>query len=92
LGGFLLLKASKQPEITDRFSSNTPSFFRTSAKIGTVELTGFEMMATRALGQALATALARSRTIPALVYTPRWASQAAEPVMLVPPSEQLTFC
>ena len=35
--------------------------------MGTVELTGLAMMAMRAVGQALAAALARSRTIEALV-------------------------
>lgn len=32
---------------------NLPAFFMTSQKMGTVEFTGFEMMPTRALGQAL---------------------------------------
>lgn len=38
---------------------------KTSAAIGTVELTGLEMMATSALGEYFAIPAARSRTIPA---------------------------
>lgn len=39
----------------------------TSAKMGTVELTGFEMIRNLADGQLVAQALAMSRTMPALV-------------------------
>ena len=38
---------------------------KTSAAMGTVELTGLEMMATQAWGQYLATPAHRSRTMPA---------------------------
>ena len=38
---------------------------KTSAAMGTVELTGLEMMATQACGQYLATAAHKSRTMPA---------------------------
>ena len=47
--------------------SKTPCFFRTSATIGTVELTGLEITRTKALGAAVAIPVARSRTIPALI-------------------------
>jgi hypothetical protein len=48
--------------------SKTPFFFRTSAKTGTVELTGFEMTRMKALGQASAIDSARVAQIPALIY------------------------
>ena len=44
-----------------------PFFLRTSATIGTVELTGFEMTRTKALGECSAMPTAMSRTIPALI-------------------------
>ena len=47
--------------------SNTPAFLRTSAKTGTVELTGLEMTRMNALGQALAMDWARVAQIPALI-------------------------
>ena len=46
---------------------NTLCAFRTSATIGTVELTGLEMTRINALGQYVAIPFARSRTIPALI-------------------------
>lgn len=46
---------------------NTFLDFRTSATIGTVELTGLEMTRTNALGQYSAIPFARSLTIPALI-------------------------
>ena len=49
------------------FGSNTPCFLKTSATIGTVELTGFEITSTNALGAVVAMPTARSRTIPALI-------------------------
>ena len=42
---------------------------KTSAAMGTVELTGLEMMATQACGQYLATAAHKSRTMPAACNT-----------------------
>jgi hypothetical protein len=51
-----------------RFSSNLLYFFKTSATIGTVELTGLEMTATKAFGQYSVIPIARSLTIPALIY------------------------
>jgi hypothetical protein len=48
--------------------SKTPAFLRTSAKTGTVELTGLEMTRMKALGQALAMASARVAQIPALTF------------------------
>jgi hypothetical protein len=47
--------------------SYTPAFLKTSAQMGTVELTGLAMMARWALGQYLAQAVARSLTMEALV-------------------------
>ena len=47
--------------------SKTLAFLRTSAAMGTVELTGLEMTRTNALGAVLAIPVARSRTIPALI-------------------------
>jgi hypothetical protein len=44
-----------------------PARLNTSAAMGTVELTGFEMMATHASGQATAMALHRVATMPALM-------------------------
>jgi hypothetical protein len=49
------------------FGSKTPLALRTSAKTGTVELTGLEMTRMKALGQALAIASARVAQIPALI-------------------------
>ena len=49
------------------FGSYTPAALSTSAAIGTVELTGFEMMLTTALGQCCATATASAWTMPALM-------------------------
>ena len=46
---------------------NTPCFLKTSTTMGTVELTGFEMTSTKALGAAVAIPVARSRTMPALI-------------------------
>lgn len=54
--------------LTHRFGSYTPAFLKTSATIGTVELTGLAMMSRCAFGATLAAALARSRTIEALVW------------------------
>ncbi len=51
------------------FGSNTPFCLKTSATIGTVELTGLEMTKTKALGAVLAMPVARSRTMPALIYS-----------------------
>jgi hypothetical protein len=48
--------------------SKTPFFLKTSATIGTVELTGLEMTRTKAFGAVVAIAVARSRTMPALIY------------------------
>ena len=50
-----------------RLGSYTPAFLSTSAKIGTVELTGLEMTRMNALGQALAMEDARVAQIPALI-------------------------
>lgn len=49
--------------------SKTPCFLKTSATIGTVELTGLEMTKTNALGAVVAMPVARSRTIPALILS-----------------------
>ena len=43
------------------FGLNTPCFFKTWAKIGTVELTGLEIIKKQAFGQALKTRLAKFR-------------------------------
>jgi len=48
------------------FGSYTPRVFKTSAAIGTVELTGLEMTRSIAAGACVATAAVRSRTMPAL--------------------------
>lgn len=48
--------------------SNTPAFSRVEATIGTVELTGFEITRMCAVGATRATAVARSRTMDALVW------------------------
>jgi hypothetical protein len=40
---------------------------KTSATMGTVELTGLEITRTKALGAVVAMPVARSRTIPALI-------------------------
>lgn len=50
-----------------RFGSKTPAFLKTSAAIGTVELTGLLIMLTIAFGQHLAIASQRVLTIPALM-------------------------
>lgn len=50
-----------------RFWSYTPCFLKTSATIGTMELTGFEMTAIRARGQCSAQAVASECTMPALM-------------------------
>ena len=47
--------------------SYTPAFLKISEAMGTVELTGLEMMAIMALGQTLAAAWARLATMEALV-------------------------
>lgn len=52
-----------------RLGSNTPAFSRVAATMGTVELTGLEMIRTAAVGATRATAAARSRTMEALVCT-----------------------
>jgi len=48
--------------------SKTPCFLKTSATMGTVELTGLEITRTKALGAVVAMPVARSRTMPALIY------------------------
>mmetsp|Transcript_8751 Transcript_8751/g.18845 ORF Transcript_8751/g.18845 Transcript_8751/m.18845 type:complete len:222 (+) Transcript_8751:378-1043(+) len=50
-----------------RFGSYTPAALRISAAMGTVELTGLEMMRKQALGQALAACLMRLATMLAFV-------------------------
>lgn len=57
---------------THRLGSNTPFFFKTSAKTGTVELTGLEMTRINALGQASAMDSARVAQIPALICSREW--------------------
>ncbi len=52
---------------TYRLGSYTPFFLRTSATMGTVELTGLEMTSTKALGECSAMPTAMSRTMPALI-------------------------
>lgn len=52
---------------TNLLGSYTPCFLKTSATIGTVELTGLEITSTKALGAVVAIPVARSRTIPALI-------------------------
>ena len=52
---------------TYRLGSKTPAALRTSAVMGTVELTGLDITQTNALGQYSAMATAMSRTIPALM-------------------------
>jgi hypothetical protein len=44
-------KGKNDERKTHRFGSKTPAALRTSAATGTVELTGLEMMRTKALGQ-----------------------------------------
>jgi len=64
------VEARKQSKVVtpkSRLGSKTPFFFRTSAKTGTVELTGFEMTRMKALGQASAIDSARVAQIPALM-------------------------
>ena len=48
--------------------SKTPCFLKTSATMGTVELTGLEITSTKALGATVAMPVARSLTMPALIY------------------------
>lgn len=48
--------------------SKTPNFSKVLATMGTVELTGLEMTRMWALGDTRPTAVARSRTMEALVY------------------------
>lgn len=55
-------------EQTYRLGSKHPAFLRTSATIGTVELTGFEMTQMKAFGQFCEIAVARSETMPALIW------------------------
>lgn len=50
-----------------RLGSKTPCFLKISQAIGTVELTGFVMIAIKAFGQFFAAASLKSRTILALV-------------------------
>lgn len=50
-----------------RRGSKTPCFLKISQAIGTVELTGFVMIATKAFGQFFAAASLKSRTTLALV-------------------------
>lgn len=58
---------------------NTLWHFRTSATIGTVELTGLEMTRIKALGQNVAIPFARSRTIPALILNKSKSQQTVSP-------------
>jgi hypothetical protein len=53
---------------THFLGSKMPCFLKTSAKMGTVELTGLEMTKTKALGADWAMAWARVVQIPALIY------------------------
>ena len=46
----------------------TLCFLNTSTTMGTVEFTGLEMTRTNAFGQVFAIPVARSRTMPALIY------------------------
>jgi hypothetical protein len=50
-----------------RLGSKTPCFLKTSATMGTVELTGLEMTRTKALGAVVAISVARPLTMPALI-------------------------
>ena len=50
-----------------RLGSKTPCFLKTSATMGTVELTGLEMTRTKALGAVVAIPVAKSLTMPALI-------------------------
>mmetsp|Transcript_5516 Transcript_5516/g.6408 ORF Transcript_5516/g.6408 Transcript_5516/m.6408 type:complete len:200 (-) Transcript_5516:186-785(-) len=61
------LTISKVETPNSRLGSNTPFFFNTSAAIGTVELTGLEMMQIMHFGQASAIPSIRPETIPALI-------------------------
>lgn len=54
--------------VTYRFGSKTSCFLKTSATMGTVELTGFEITRTNALGAVFAMAVARSWMMPPLIY------------------------
>lgn len=60
---------------TYRLGSKTPCFLKTSATMGTVELTGLEMTRTKALGAVFAMPVARSLMIPALIYM-KWLALA----------------
>jgi hypothetical protein len=53
---------------TDLVGSKTPAFLKTSATMGTVEFTGLAMTRILALGETSAAALAKSRTMEALVW------------------------
>ena len=60
----------------------------TSAAMGTVELTGLEMMATQAAGQYLAMAAHRSRTMPAGAGTaPQLWEAARHPAPVTPSAD-----
>lgn len=50
-----------------RLGSKTSCFLKTSATMGTVELTGLEMTRTMALGAVVAIPVAKSLTMPALI-------------------------
>lgn len=63
--------------LTHRLGSKVPAFLKTSAKTGTVELTGFEMTQTNAFGQFSVMAFARSAQMPALIYFARIAKAHA---------------
>lgn len=67
---------SKVVTPNNRLGSKTPAFLKTSAKMGTVELTGLEMTKTKALGADWAMAWARVVQIPALIYRIRKLSRS----------------
>ena len=48
--------------------SKTPDFLNTSATMGTVELTGLEITNTKAFGAVIAISVAKSFTMPALIW------------------------
>lgn len=60
-------RGDRQGGFRYRLGSKTPCFLKTSATMGTVELTGLEITRTKALGAVVAMPVARSRTIPALI-------------------------
>jgi hypothetical protein len=76
-------------EESHRLGSKTPFFLSTSATIGTVELTGFEMTKTNALGQWAAIPTAISRTIEALMLK---RSSRVIPGFLGTPAGMTTMC